>query len=105
MPKASVLKAWFSKIDADVGLLARCFAEVLEELLETRVHILLVVDEYGGMDGLVTLEDLVETLIGMEIVDEADKVEDMRHRAREKWKKRMEKMGIKPIDFESPQEE
>ena len=76
---------------------------VLEELLETRVHILLVVDEYGGMDGLITLEDLVETLIGMEIVDESDKVEDMRHRAREKWKKRMEKMGIDPQDFDTPE--
>ena len=67
---------------------------VLEELLDHRAHILLVVDQYGGMEGIVTLEDVVETLIGIEIVDEADKIDDMRKLARQKWEERMERMGI-----------
>ncbi len=69
-------------------------SHVLEELLDNRAHILLVVDDYGGMDGIVTLEDVVETLIGIEIVDEADKIDDMRHLARQKWQQRMESLGI-----------
>lgn len=67
---------------------------VLEQLLDNREHILLVVDKYGGMEGVVTLEDVVETLIGIEIVDEADNVDDMRKLASEKWGGRMEKLGI-----------
>ena len=75
---------------------------VLEELLDYRAHILLVVDEYGGMAGLVTLEDVVETLIGFEIVDEADKIDDMRKLARQKWEQRMERIGI---DIRPPEEQ
>ena len=67
---------------------------VLEELLDNRAHILLVVDRYGGMEGIVTLEDVVETLIGIEIVDEVDKIDDMRKLARQKWERRMERLGI-----------
>ena len=67
---------------------------VFEELLDNRAHILLVVDEYGGTEGLVTLEDVVETLIGIEIVDEADQIDDMRRLARQKWQERMERLGI-----------
>ena len=67
---------------------------VLEKLLDNREHILVVVDKYGGMEGVVTLEDVVETLIGIEIVDEADHDVDMRKLAREKWSSRMERLGI-----------
>ncbi|MGB7344366.1 MAG: hemolysin family protein [Pirellulaceae bacterium] len=69
-------------------------SEVLENLLDNRQHILLVVDKYGGMEGVVTLEDVVETLIGIEIVDEADHAVDMRSVAREKWAKRMKALGL-----------
>ena len=69
-------------------------SRVLEDLLDNRAHILLVVDEYGGMDGIVTLEDVVETLMGIEIVDEADKIDDMRRLARQKWEERMRRVGI-----------
>ncbi len=67
---------------------------MLEELLDNRAHILLVVDDYGGMEGIVTLEDVVETLIGFEIVDELDKIDDMRKLARQKWQQRMQRLGI-----------
>lgn len=67
---------------------------LFEFLLDQREHIALVVDEYGGMAGIVTLEDLVETLLGLEIVDEADKAVDMRALARARWKERAKALGI-----------
>ena len=57
--------------------------------------IAVVVGEYGETKGLVTLEDVVETLLGIEILDEGDKVEDMQQLARQLWAKRAERMGIR----------
>ena len=67
---------------------------LFERLLSTKNHIALLLDEYGSTDGLVTMEDVIETLIGSEIVDETDQVEDLQKWAREKWKKRAKNMGI-----------
>jgi CBS domain containing-hemolysin-like protein len=69
---------------------------VFDRLLDDRLHILMVLDEYGGLTGLVTLEDVVETLIGMEIVDEADEVDDLRKLARQKWVERRRRLEIDP---------
>lgn len=69
---------------------------VAEQLLEHRLHLLLVLDEYGGLAGVVSLEDVVETLIGIEIVDEADQITDLRRLARQKWQERMKRLGIDP---------
>ena len=63
-------------------------SQLLEKLLDERQHIALVVDNYGGTRGLVSLEDVVETLLGMEIVDEMDKVADMQTLARQQWERR-----------------
>ena len=65
-----------------------------ETLVANRHHVAIVLDEYGGLSGLVTMEDVVETLLGLEIVDEADTREDMQEFARDLWKKRASKMGI-----------
>jgi len=70
--------------------------QVSEQLLEHKLHLLLVLDEYGGLAGVVTLEDVVETLIGIEIVDEVDQIDDLRRLAREKWRARMKLLGIEP---------
>jgi CBS domain containing-hemolysin-like protein len=67
---------------------------LLERMLAKKEHMVLLVDEYGGTAGIATLEDIVETLLGMEILDEFDEVEDMRSLARQQWKKRVEAMGI-----------
>lgn len=70
---------------------------LLDFLLDHRQHIALVVDEYGGTEGLVSLEDVVETLLGMEIVDEQDAVADMRALARKHWRKRADRAGLGPV--------
>lgn len=67
---------------------------LFEGLVEDRTHVAIVVDEYGGLAGLVTLEDVVETLLGLEIMDEVDTVDDMQRYAREKWEVRARGMGI-----------
>ena len=68
---------------------------LLDFFLNERVHICLVIGEYGGMKGIVTLEDVVETLLGMEIMDEKDHIEDMQEYARKRWQMRAEKLGLK----------
>lgn len=70
--------------------LSRAFDRFLKE----RVHIMMVVDEYGGFSGILSLEDVLETLIGREIVDEFDDAEDMQILARELWKKKSKNIDI-----------
>jgi CBS domain containing-hemolysin-like protein len=60
----------------------------LDEFIKRREHLFIVTDGYGTTVGLVTLEDCIETLLGVEIVDEFDSVEDMRQFALEQWEKR-----------------
>ncbi len=66
-------------------------AELLDLLIHEKKHLAMVVDEFGTIIGLVTLEDVIETLFGLEIVDESDKVVDMQKLAREKWKQSQQK--------------
>ncbi|GAA4802890.1 hemolysin family protein [Litoribaculum gwangyangense] len=67
---------------------------LFEKLVESRNHMALVVDEYGSVSGLVTMEDVIETLLGLEIMDESDNVSDLQHLARKSWETRAKKLGI-----------
>lgn len=67
-------------------------SQVLDFFIKDKEHIALAVDEYGIITGLVSLEDAVETLLGVEIVDELDSVEDLRKYALEQWQLRKQKM-------------
>lgn len=58
-------------------------ASALDDFVERREQLFLVVDEYGGTEGIISLEDVIETLLGVEIVDEYDAVQDMRKLARQ----------------------
>ena len=77
---------------------------LFDRFIERRDHIFLVVDEYGSTQGLVTLEDAIETLLGVEIVDESDSVDDMRELARQQWDQRRKSRarGLKAPPKASP---
>lgn len=68
--------------------------KLFEQLVNGRNHMALVVDEYGSVSGIVTMEDVIETLLGLEIMDESDKVSDLQHMARKNWEARAKKLGI-----------
>jgi len=57
-----------------------------EEFLKQRIHLALVVNEYGDVEGVISLEDILETMLGLEIVDEKDKDVDMQKLARTLWR-------------------
>ena len=57
-----------------------------DKMLKQKEHISIVIDEYGGLAGIVTMEDIIETLIGLEITDENDTITDMQKFAKKRWK-------------------
>lgn len=67
---------------------------LLDVLISKREHICLVTGPYGGTSGVVTIEDVIETLLGVEIMDEVDKIDDLQKLARQTWEKRAKKMGL-----------
>lgn len=69
--------------------------DLLDLMLKERVHIALAVGEFGEVKGLVSLEDVLETLLGLEIVDEIDRVDDMQALARQLMDRRMARLGAK----------
>lgn len=66
--------------------------DIWEKLLEKKEHISVIIDEYGSMRGIVTMEDVIETMLGQEIVDETDEVVDMQEYAKEQWEKAQKDM-------------
>ena len=63
--------------------------KIWDEMLSKDEQIAIIINEYGSFQGILTLEDVIETLLGSEIVDENDTVRDMQQLARDKWKKRV----------------
>ena len=80
-------------IRRDINLFSRdtTLGEIWDVMLLQRVQICCVIDEYGTFQGILTLEDLVETLVGNEIVNEIDMVTDMQQYARDRWNQRQQK--------------
>ena len=76
--------------------------ELFETFIKQRTHIALVVDDFGNTIGIVTMEDIIETLLGLEIMDESDTIEDMQVAARKNWERRAKRMGI---ELQQPNEE
>jgi len=68
--------------------------ELFEIFIKRKAHISIVSDQYGNTVGLVTMEDIIETLLGLEIMDESDNIEDMQLMARQNWEKRAKKLGL-----------
>ena len=63
---------------------------ILQMFLDRRQHLFAVIDEYGGLAGVLTLEDVLEEILGSEIVDESDRVDDLRELARRRRQQTMD---------------
>lgn len=87
--KLSELKRDIIIVDRNIDI-----PTLFEKLIETKNHMTLVVDEYGSVSGIVTMEDVIETLLGLEIMDESDNVSDLQLQARRNWESRAKKLGI-----------
>jgi CBS domain containing-hemolysin-like protein len=68
--------------------------DLFDKLIKEKEHIALVVDEYGSVSGIVSQEDVIETLLGLEIMDESDNIADLQSYARKSWENRAKRMGI-----------
>ena len=75
--------------------------ELFERLLNRREHLALVVGEYGGTSGVASVEDVIETLLDLEIQDESDVDHDMQAAARERWTERAVRLGIVQDDAQA----
>jgi CBS domain containing-hemolysin-like protein len=68
--------------------------ELFNTFIKHRAHIAMVVDNFGNTIGIVTMEDIIETLLGLEIMDESDTIEDMQLAARKNWERRAKHLGL-----------
>lgn len=93
-----------SDIKRDIIIINRSMPipKLFEQLVESKNHMALVVDEYGSVSGLVTMEDVIETLLGMEIMDESDSIADLQLLARRSWETRAKRLGL--IEEEKPKD-
>ncbi|MBF7071786.1 HlyC/CorC family transporter [Glaciecola sp. MH2013] len=76
-------------------------SSTFDQFLKSRVHMVLVVDEYGGLEGILTLEDLLESLLGVQIVDESDTNVSMKQLAKVMWRRREQRLMSKDTEDSS----
>ena len=69
-------------------------SDIWEQLLKQKVQIAIIIDEYGCFQGILTFEDIIETIFGLEIIDENDQVSDMQQYARERWQQRQKRFKL-----------
>lgn len=95
-------KKVLSDIKRDIIIVDRTLPipSLFEKLVESKNHMAVVVDNYGSISGIVTMEDIIETLLGLEIMDESDHVENLQSLARKNWENRAKRLGI--IEGNSP---
>ena len=93
------------EIRRDISVFAEntSVSDVWESLLKSKDQIALIVDEYGCFQGLITLEDIIETILGLEIIDERDTITDMQQYARERWQQRQKQ--YKHVYLPDPEDE
>jgi len=73
---------------------SHAITDLFKILTQRKEHIAVVLDEFGGMDGIITMEDIIETLLGLEIMDESDNVADLQELARKNWETRAKESGL-----------
>ena len=87
--KLNSIKRDISVVDMEMSL-----RKVFDSFHESRAHLAIVMNQYGGVQGIVTQEDIFETLFGLEILDETDEIGNLQEYAREKWQIRAKDLGL-----------
>ena len=77
-------------------------SEIWDSMLRNKRHIACVIDEYSSFQGIITLEDIIETIVGLEIMDERDDVADMRQLALDRWHQRQSRFKVIDLPDEQP---
>ena len=77
-------------------------SEIWDSMLRNKRHIACVIDEYGSFQGIITLEDIIETIVGLEIMDERDDVADLRQLALDRWHQRQSRFKVIDLPDEQP---